>query len=226
MSIDQAFNDSVAYYDDWMKKALPNYDALFGTALELIPYDVQTRIHVLDLGAGTGLFSEHVLRKYPEASFVLSDVADKMLDVARIRFAGQAAQFNYVLQDYRDLKGVGVYDLVISSLSIHHLTDEEKQALFGRIFRVLKAGGIFINIDQIRGETDAIRELYWKHWLEQVRSAGCAKERIQESINRRTTYDKDASMQDQLSWLKEVGFTHVDCVFKAYFVGVFLATKA
>ena len=39
MTIDQAFNASVEYYDDWIKKALPNYGDIFGTATDLIPFN-------------------------------------------------------------------------------------------------------------------------------------------------------------------------------------------
>ena len=96
MTVGQAFDRSVKYYDDWMKLALPSYDALFSTALELIPFDEKSPIKVLDLGAGTGLFSEHILSKYPKAEFLLSDLAPKMLEVAKERFRGNDGQFKYL----------------------------------------------------------------------------------------------------------------------------------
>jgi tRNA (cmo5U34)-methyltransferase len=225
MTIDEAFNATVDYYDDWMMRALPNYVDLFGTAVELMPFEPGASIQVLDLGAGTGLFSKHVLKKYPQASFVLYDLAEKMLAVARERFDDHAPQFKYVVGDYRQLQGMEEYDLVISSLSIHHLSDMEKQALFDSIYQVLRKGGRFLNIDQIRGETQYLRDLYWNHWLAQVRREGFSEERIQESIDRRVPYDREALLEDQLRWLKDSGFVNVDCVYKNFFVGVFLAIK-
>jgi tRNA (cmo5U34)-methyltransferase len=225
MTIDEAFDASVAYYDDWMMKALPNYDDIFGAALALLPFKADASLDVLDLGAGTGLFSKHVLGKYPHANFVLVDLAEKMLGVARQRFGNDSDQFQYVLGDYRKLEGESEYDLVISSLSIHHLEDVDKQALFGHIYAILRKGGLFINVDQIRGETQFLRDLYWNHWLEQVRRAGFSEARIQESIDRRTTYDRDARLDQQLEWLKSSRFENVDCVYKNFFVGVFLGLK-
>jgi tRNA (cmo5U34)-methyltransferase len=225
MAIGQAFNNSIEYYDNWMKKALPNYADLFRTAQELIPFPPQQAVEVLDLGAGTGLFSQHILEKYPRAKFLLYDLADKMLGTARERFADHPDQFEFRVGDYRALNVAHAYDLVISSLSIHHLEDGDKRMLFRKIHGILRTPGVFLNVDQIRGGTDYLRDLYWTHWLAQVRRNEPSEKRIADSIERRTTYDRDATLADQLRWLEEAGFSNVDCVYKNYFVGVFLAMR-
>jgi tRNA (cmo5U34)-methyltransferase len=225
MTIGQAFDNSIGYYDDWMKKALPNHADLFATAQALVPFPSQQPIDVLDLGAGTGLFSQQILEKYPRASFFLYDLAEKMLGIARERFAGRPGQFEFRVGDYRALDLTHAYDLVISSLSIHHLEDADKRILFRKVHGILRTPGVFLNVDQIRGETDYLRNLYWSHWLDQVRRNESSQERIAESIERRTTYDRDATLGDQLRWLAEAGFSNVDCVYKNYFAGVFLAMK-
>jgi tRNA (cmo5U34)-methyltransferase len=225
MTIDQAFNDSTPTYDDWMRRALLGYSDLFGNAVRVIPFDTNSPIRVLDLGAGTGSFAAHVAAVYPNARFVLMDVADKMLDAARERFIGEGDRFAFEIADYRHLEGKEEYDLVVSSLSIHHLTDEEKAGLFKSIHGILKPAGAFINIDQIRGETETLRRLNWNRWLRHVQSSGATDEQIQTSIKRRTTYDKDALLSDQMDWLKKAGFSDVEIVYKNFFLGVFLAIK-
>jgi tRNA (cmo5U34)-methyltransferase len=225
VTIGQTFDESVDYYDEWVKIALPCYDEIFSVAKELIPFTPDARIEVLDLGAGTGLFSMHVLQKHPNASFVLYDVAPKMLDLARERFKQSPSRFQFIVDDYRYLRSSQRFDLVVSSLSIHHLTDSEKKNLFQRIYAALRNEGVFINVDQIRGPTPPLQELYWTKWLEMVREQGAAEEKISESIQRRMRYDKDALLTEQLQWLKDAGFSNVDCVYKNYFIGVFVATK-
>jgi tRNA (cmo5U34)-methyltransferase len=225
VKIGQTFDESVEYYDEWVKIALPCYDEIFSVAKELVPFATDARIEVLDLGAGTGLFSMHVLQKYPNAAFVLYDVAPKMLNVARERFRESASQFQYILDDYRYFQSSKRFDLVVSSLSIHHLTDSEKKALFKRVYTALSNKGVFINVDQIRGPTPSLQELYWTKWLKKVREKGAAEEKISESIQRRVTYDKDALLTEQLQWLRDAGFANVDCIYKNYFIGVFVATK-
>ena len=225
MTIDEAFDKTSRYYDEWVRQAIPCYDEAFSTALELIPFGRDEGIRVLDLGAGTGLFSQYVFGKYPNASFVLYDVATEMLEVARERFEAASERFEFIVDDYRSIRDDDAFELVISSLSIHHLEDADKRKLFGRMRRALTERGMFINVDQIKGETEALQQLYWSTWLAKVRASGAEEERIQSAIRRRRRYDRDASLQDQLQWLREAGFVHADCVYKSYFIGVFLATN-
>jgi tRNA (cmo5U34)-methyltransferase len=225
MTIDRAFNDSTATYDGWMRRALPCYGEVFEVATALMPFADDAPIRVLDLGAGTGLFSHHVLQRYPNAAFALWDLAEKMLDVARERFREHGRRFEYVIEDYRKLDERERFDLVVSSLSIHHLSDEEKRRLCQQVYAALKAGGVFVNIDQIKGETPYLRDLYWGLWLRHTRANDAPEEQIQESMERRTTYDRDALLTDQLRWLREAGFENVDCVYRHTFIGVFLAMK-
>lgn len=224
-TIAQAFDASVEYYDDWMRVALPSYAGIFAAALEQMPFEKAASIRVLDLGAGTGLFSWHVLGEYPDARFTLCDLAPNMLEVARQRFAPYAGQFTYLVEDYRQIPADQKFDLVISSLSIHHLPDEDKRALFVRIHSLLEDGGLFINIDQVKGPTEYWQAHYWAQWLELVRHNGAPEDQIEASIQRRREYDREASLADQLLWLGQAGFSQVDCVFKHAFIGVFCALK-
>ena len=225
MTIEQAFNKSAGTYDEWVRTALPNYDEIFSVAISLIPHPADAGFEVLDLGAGTGLFSQQVLQKFPNAHFVLIDLAEDMLAAAKNRFAGRQTQFEFIAEDYCSLDYVGRFDLVISSLSIHHLEHTSMQALFLRIYEALRPGGTFINVDQIKAPTVQLEEFYWQTWLEMVRSRGAGQDKIQASIQRRKIYDRDATLQDQLNWLGEAGFQLVDCVYKHHFIGVFKGDK-
>ncbi|MGB7876770.1 MAG: methyltransferase domain-containing protein [Anaerolineales bacterium] len=224
-TIAQAFDASVDYYDDWMRVALPSYAGIFTAALEQIPFEKTAPIRALDLGAGTGLFSWHVLEEYPTAMFTLCDLAPKMLEIARQRFAPFTDQFTYLIEDYRQISADQKFDLVISSLSIHHLSDEDKRALFARIHSLLDDRGLFINIDQVWGPTEFWQTYYWDQWLERVRRSGASEDQIEASVRRRREYDREAPLADQLQWLGQAGFSQVDCVYKHAFIGVFCAFK-
>jgi len=225
VTIAQAFDASVDYYDDWMRKALPSYDSIFAAALEQIFFEKDAPIRVLDLGAGTGLFSWHVLSEYPAAKFTLCDLAPKMLEIARQRFDAYPSQFTYRVEDYRQMPVDQKFDLVISSLSIYHLSHADKRDLFARIHSLLVEGGLFLNIDQVWGPSEYWQDRYWNQWLERVRNSGATEEQIEASVKRRKEFDREASLIEQLQWLEEAGFSQADCVFKHAFIGAFCAFK-
>ena len=174
MTVGKAFDESVAYYDGWIKSALPGYAALFAAALDVIPFEKGAALDILDLGAGTGLFAEYVLGKYERARFTLLDIAPKMLALAAKRFEANRAQFDFIEQDFRQFDAPQSFNVVISSMAIHHLTAGEKQQLFSAIFRSLRAGGVFINLDQIKAPSPELQQFYWDHWLAQVRAHNAA----------------------------------------------------
>ena len=55
--------------------------------------------------------------------------------------------------------------------------------------------------------------------------SGATEGQIRGGKERRAAYDREATMADQLRWLTEAGFAHVDCIYKNYLMGLFLAVK-
>lgn len=97
--------------------------------------------------------------------------------------------------------------------------------MFRKIQEALNPGGIFVNVDQIKGPSAFFEKFYWDQWLQKVRKADADEEQIAKSIDRRITYDIDSTLADQLLWLREAGFAEVDLLYKYYFLGVFWAQK-
>lgn len=222
--VEHAFGEAAAEYDAWIRQALPTYDDVFTTAVEAIPFPPDAAIEVADLGAGTGLFAKLVHDAFPNARITLTDASNEMLAIARARFAETSGTVALREERLEDFTGEDIYDAVVSSLAIHHLDDDAKRALFRRIYKALKPGGVFVNVDQVKGE-GRYGPLYWETWLRQVRRSGAPEHRIEASIARRREFDKDATLAEQLRWLADAGF-EADILYKHYFVAVFAAVKA
>jgi tRNA (cmo5U34)-methyltransferase len=216
----EVFDITAATYDADRARLIPCYDAFYRRATDLIPAGAK---RILDLGAGTGLLSAFVRQWYPEAQIHLLDVSAPMLDRARARLANDA-KVSYEVADYATAKLGEGYDAVVSALSIHHLDDAAKRALFGRIFSALRPGGAFVNAEQVAGPTAVLDNRYKQLWLEQVREAGATPDQIADSLYRQQD-DRCASVEDQLDWLREAGFVDADCWFKDNRFAVLAATR-
>jgi tRNA (cmo5U34)-methyltransferase len=173
---------------------------------------------VLDLGAGTGLLSAMVAGKFPRSRVTLVDLSVEMLRVARRRLAGGPGRFEFRTMDHARKplpRRAGGYDLVVSALSIHHLTHGDKKELFGKVRRSLAVGGYFVNADQIAGDTPEEETRFRDWWLGRVREAGISEKDLGAALLRMRA-DRNATLGDQLLWLREAGFGEVDCRYKDY----------
>src|SRR5690606_8382690 len=137
------FNEVSQSYDQQRRKLIPCFDDFYRIAVALAELENNAPT-ILDLGAGTGLYSSFILNKYPNAKLTLIDLSEGMLDIAKERFK-QHPNVTYVVSDYTKFNYNQRFDLVISSLSIHHLVDEEKKELYAKVYDMLNTNSIFIN---------------------------------------------------------------------------------
>jgi len=216
-----SFDAHASQYDELRRKLIPCFDDFYSIPISLLDTEKEATV-VLDIGAGTGLLSGFLKEKFPKAELDLIDLSEKMLDVAKERLDDDSV--NYIVADYTQYSFERKYDIVISSLSIHHLTDEEKRDLYATIYGILNDGGVFVNADQVLGHTPAVDALYKEDWSHKIENSGLTSEELQAAYER-TKLDKMSTLSDQLQWLRESGFVEVDCVYKYYNFVVLLAKK-
>ncbi len=216
------FDANADDYDRQRKQLIPCFDDFYGTALSLVD-SRNPAPKIIDLGAGTGLFSDMVLRQYPNAELTLIDLSERMLEQARRRFAN-CSNVRFIVADYAEYDFAEPYCFAISSLSIHHLPHPDKRRLFRKIHHLLKPGGAFVNADQTKGNTAWTDACFMDRWLADVRSSGLPEEALQASIERRKM-DINATLQEQLAWMKQAGFADVDCMYKNMGFAVFYGRK-
>ena len=210
-SVKHLFDAAADGYDRQRRQLIPCFDDFYGVALSMAE-SASPAPAVLDLGAGTGLFSGMVRRKYPSARLTLVDLSENMLAKARERF-GASDGIRYVVGDYVNMDFEETYDIVISSLSIHHLSHGDKRRLYATVFGLLRDGGIFVNADQAAGRQAETDRLFNERWLAHINGSGLSRDEIEAAIERRKL-DNNAPLSDQLRWLEEAGFREADCVYK------------
>jgi len=223
MIIKELFGSNADKYDEQRRKVIPCFDDFYRTTVDLIPFGQEAAFRFLDLGAGTGLLTALILAKFPNAMATLIDISEKMLAKARERF-GTDTHISFSIMDYAASPLPGGYGLVVSAMSIHHLADSEKMELFGNIYKALLPGGMFIHAELVKGTTEITEALYQSAWLEYLKQTDLDGDQLS-LIFQRMSHDKTAPLEDQLSWLREAGFEHVDCFYKYYNFAVYAGSK-
>lgn len=210
-------------YDLSRRRLIPCYDLFYSTAAELAARSVKDAAPViLDLGAGTGLLSEFVLNKIGPASLYLLDESAEMLAKAQQRLA----EYNPLvfIQQMTGPLPSAKFHAIISSLAIHHLTDEDKRDLFKRIHESLLPGGVFINAEQILGPTEWQDQMFEDMHLNGARALGSDENEIR-AAQERMKADRCATLEEQVAWLRDVGFKNSGTFFQHFRFAVYAGWK-
>ncbi len=206
-----AFNKASNDYDKYRKQAIPNMELYYNTLVELT--ESYEKPKILDLGAGTGILTDLLHKQHPNSEITLLDMSRDMLNIARNKFADK--NFNYIEADYLTYEFNEKYDLVVSSLSIHHLTDDEKRVLYRRIYDILEDGGLFINADQVSGSTQYTEKLYKQKDSRHLDMQDMPEEE-KEILRKRRLLDKPSKLSDTITWYEDIGYINVDVYYKYY----------
>lgn len=79
---------------------------------------------VLELGCGTGLLSRHLVSRYPDGHFVLTDAAPAMIAECRRNLAASGVRhIAYEVMDAGEAGGHESLDLIVTSMTLHWLPD-------------------------------------------------------------------------------------------------------
>ncbi|MFD1255668.1 class I SAM-dependent methyltransferase [Mucilaginibacter terrae] len=210
----EAFYDQLSTrYTELISKCVPRYEELFYNLFHYIPNNLHPR-QIIDLGCGTGNLTAVALQHYPDADIHALDISADILTECRQRFLGNNNVY-YHQQNFSHLKfEPESFDLIISSIAIHHITDEEKAILYQQVYALLKPGGLFVFADQTKGITE---EIYHKHilrWKEEAFKLGSTEENWQLWMLHQDAHDHHTPVGWHLKQLEAVGFNEVDVIWK------------
>lgn len=111
--------------------------------------DLQPGERVLDVGCGPGSLTIPAARKVGKDGKVAGiDASPEMIGVAKGKAKKQGVEIDFRVAPIEALPFEdGEFDVVLSSLMLHHLPDDLKAQGLGEVIRVLKPGGRLIAID-------------------------------------------------------------------------------
>jgi inorganic pyrophosphatase/ubiquinone/menaquinone biosynthesis C-methylase UbiE len=155
---------------------------------------------VLDLGSGDGRLLDLVLQARPQATGVALDFSPAMLRQLLGRFAStpRVAIVDHNLD--HPLPDLGAFDAVVSSFAIHHLPHERKRQLYEEVWALLQPGGVFCNLEHVASASPYGHDRF-------LEALGITAEEEDPS-------NKLLDVRTQLEWLREIGFSDVDCYWK------------
>lgn len=217
------FGSLLESYDSLIRRAVPRYDEMTTRLLDYLPSNPRS---VLELGCGTGNLSVKLAERFPAAAITFVDAAPEMVDITRTRVAAavaEAARHSYIVQRFEDLQlPPAAFDLVVSSISLHHV--EDKARLYRALRRALTTPGMLRFSDQLGGATDFNHDVNWSKWLQFCREPGnCTEAELEQLLQHAAQHDHYTPLPEQFELLQTAGFDACDCVWRNLIWGIVTA---
>ncbi|MHB8974507.1 MAG: class I SAM-dependent methyltransferase [Pirellulaceae bacterium] len=194
---------------------------------------------LLDIGCGDGILGRALLDRFPQAHGTFLDFSEAMVAAARNQLQPYAHRCQVVPGDFgraewgEVVEAYGPFDVVVSGYAIHHQTDERKRALYGEIHGLLAPHGLFLNMEHVasccawteQAFNDMLIDSLWAY--HQRQGAPLTRDDVARQFVQRADWSANilAPLDDQLQWLRDIGYVDVDCFFKALELTLFGGRK-
>jgi len=216
-----------AEYDRNIEKYIPKYEEMQEVILETLPFEKDDPIKILELGIGTGNLANKILKRFPHAQLVGVDHNKEMIELAAQKLQNFSPRFTLAEEDISNISlEAHQYNVAVSLLSIHHLTDSQKRGLFKKVYLALKPKGIFINGDFVISESEIVNIESAEMEKEFMLSQGVEEKGLLTSGGKVCAEDDiPATVENQLKWLRNAGFDETECVWRYFNYAICLGFK-
>ena len=139
-----------------------------------------------------------------------------MVNLAKQKL-NQHPNIKYQLEDLHEYEFKENYDLIISSLALHHLRgDDQKKKFFQKIIQHLNSGGHFFNADVVLAPNEIIEKIYISKWIDFMKNSFSLEEINKNLIPKYYHKEIPTQLVKQLTWLIESGLKNIDIIWKYY----------
>lgn len=193
---------------------------------------------ILDLGCGDGLLGRYLLTLFPAAHGHFVDFSEPMLAAARGKLNSLSnvtiAKGDFSMPNWvESTGGHQPFDIVVSGFAIHHQSDTRKRGIYAEIFGLLAPGGLFLNLEHVASATPSGERLFDEFFIDHLHEfQGKAEPALPRSQVAQKYHDRPdkhenilAPVDRQCDWLREIGFSEVDCFFKVFELALFGGRK-
>lgn len=180
---------------------------------KLIPTSCKS---LLDLGCGTGLELDEIIKVMPDLEITGIDLTQAMLDKLKLKHPDKS--IHLICGSYFDVPfGIEKYECTISFQTMHHFSHELKIGLYKKIYQALTPDGIYIEGDYIV-ESQEDEDFHFSENL-----------RIRKELNLNETefyhYDTPCTIENQIKMLNSAGFRNVEKVYRSDNTTILVAHK-
>jgi cyclopropane fatty-acyl-phospholipid synthase-like methyltransferase len=146
----------------------------FKVMQKLLPEASVTEFNILELGTGTGVLTELLIERYPQASIFTVEGAERMLEQTKTKtsFQKNKNRIELIHADYSTplwLAGLkSPFNLIVTFDSLHHLSHPRKKELYRELYDLITQGGDFLISDHIISRGLFFEDSQYNLWIQEI----------------------------------------------------------
>ncbi len=229
----RAHFDAQASEYDSEHNARPHYAEMQQVLVRAIPYPPESGFSVLELGVGTALLTEKFLKRFPSANVEGLELSEEMLAQARSRLSPFGHRVKLTQMDFAAEMPKGQFNVICSSLALHHLPRTNRDLFYRRLAERLATGGVLVIADRIKPPTKDLSDRYKEMRTRELLDLGWTKENFAEERSQRQNRGRlegtdhgPSTVGELLEFLKGAALVNVDCIWKQGTEAVIYGEKA
>ena len=221
-------SETAADYDRLAPVIHPYYIELQDELLGRLPQGTDDEFLVIDAGGGSGRLIERLLERFACANAILVDQSEAFLAVAEKRLERFGGRVDFMVGRLQDNWLAALPrrpDVILSMSAIHHLDPEEKGRFYKSCHDALAPGGVLMNGDEVRQESDAEYRAHLEAWAARMQEvaesrnlsepmrrtlAGWKRRNVDQfDLPKSSGDDCHEKVEIQLDYLRDAGFAEV-----------------
>lgn len=220
------FNETVAVvFDDMITRSIPYYEEFVKSTIAIVDRFCNDGDIVYDFGCSTANILLAIDRSCKNRFRLIGiDSSEYMLKQAASKASAYGCNVELIQDDilgFEAQKAGGV----ISNFTMQFIKPEIRQDAFKKAFNTLSDNGIFIFAEKLSGDYEPLNELITTKYYEYKKIQGYSELEI---MQKRTALENvliPFSEEKNIQIAKDVGFRHVEVVFRVLNFALFVAFK-
>jgi tRNA (cmo5U34)-methyltransferase len=226
---DFKFTSKVAnVFDDMVTRSVPYYPEMQRMIGELAGDHYQPGTVIYDLGCSTGATMIHMDQFVPEdIVFTGIDDSGSMLDKCRSKLKEHHIErtVNLVCADLNDRVDIENGSVVVLCLTLQFIRPINRLKLLKQIFSGMTEGGVLILVEKVLAEDSTFNRKFIKYYYDFKRRNNYSELEISQKREALENVLIPYKLSEDITLLKEAGFSIVDTFFKWYNFAGMIAQK-
>ncbi|PAF42156.1 carboxy-S-adenosyl-L-methionine synthase CmoA [Helicobacter sp. 11S02629-2] len=231
------FNQAIAnVFDDMLFRSIPFYKEVISLSIEFLKYFIQKAKDagkesvIYDLGSSTGNFlfeCERILKQADiKASLIGIDNSSAMVEKARLKAKSLESNIEFLELDLKEVSFQNIHtNFIVSHYTLQFLPPTLRKEVLKNIALALSEDSIFLMAEKVKSDDLELDALITKKYYSYKEAQGYSKAEIYRKKEALENVLIPFSVDENISMLKEAGFTHVEILFKWLNFTLFLAKK-